>query len=239
MKIALIGYGKMGKEIEKIAIERGHEISLVIDKNNLNDLDKEDIFYAIDVVIEFTNPTVAVQNYKKCFDLQKAVVSGTTGWIEKMDEVKDYCKKQNAAFFYASNFSLGVNLFFQMNKYLARLMSNFNQYNARINEIHHTEKLDAPSGTAITLAEGIIETDKRFTTWKNIQDTLPHELSINSQRVGKVSGTHQVIYQSENDTISLIHEAHNRKGFALGAVLAAEFVQGKKGIFGMSDLLQF
>lgn len=237
MKIALIGYGKMGKEIEKIAIERGHEISLVIDKNNLNDLDKEDIFYAIDVVIEFTNPTVAVQNYKKCFDLQKAVVSGTTGWIEKMDEVKDYCKKQNAAFFYASNFSLGVNLFFQMNKYLARLMSNFNQYNARINEIHHTEKLDAPSGTAITLAEGIIETDKRFTTWKNIQDTLPHELSINSQRVGKVSGTHQVIYQSENDTISLIHEAHNRKGFALGAVLAAEFVQGKKGIFGMSDLL--
>lgn len=239
MKIALIGYGKMGKEIEKIAIERGHEISLVIDKNNLNDLDKEDIFYAIDVVIEFTNPTVAVQNYKKCFDLQKAVVSGTTGWIEKMDEVKNYCKKQNAAFFYASNFSLGVNLFFQMNKYLARLMSNFNQYNARINEIHHTEKLDAPSGTAITLAEGIIETDKRFTTWKNIQDTLPHELSINSQRVGKVSGTHQVIYQSENDTISLIHEAHNRKGFALGAVLAAEFVQGKKGIFGMSDLLQF
>lgn len=239
MKIALIGYGKMGKEIEKIAIERGHEVSLVIDKNNLNDLEKEDVFSAIDVVIEFTNPAVAVQNYKKCFDLQKAVVSGTTGWTEKMVEVQEYCKKQNATFFYASNFSLGVNLFFQMNKYLARLMSNFDQYSPSINEIHHTEKLDAPSGTAITLAEGIIENNEHFTNWKNSKEILSNELSINSERIGKVFGTHQVLYKSENDTISLIHEAHNRKGFALGAVLAAEFVQGKKGIFGMNDLLKF
>jgi 4-hydroxy-tetrahydrodipicolinate reductase len=238
MNIALIGYGQMGKEIEKIAISRGHKIVLTIDKNNIEDFNSNNLSN-VDVAIEFTRPESSVNNYKKCFENNIPVVSGTTGWLDKLPEVIKYCENNNSAFFYASNFSLGVNIFFELNKKLAQMMSPFDDYSVKINEIHHTRKLDAPSGTAITLAEGIISNINKFDSWRNSEKTNSNELPVISFREGDVPGTHEIIYDSDIDTISIKHEAKNRKGFALGAVLAAEFLKGKRGIFGMSDLLKF
>jgi dihydrodipicolinate reductase len=236
VKIALIGYGKMGKEIEKIALDRGHEIVLIIDINNPGDLTSENLKKA-DVVIEFTVPASALNNYKLCFDAGVPVVSGTTGWLDKRDEVHQLCKAANATFFHTTNFSLGVNIFFAVNKRLAQLMANRGEYKVGMTEIHHTQKLDAPSGTAITLAEGILENIPTKTSWVNQPTEKVDELGIISEREGQVPGTHIVKYDSEVDYIEITHCAKSRKGFAFGAVLAAEYSVGKKGILTMNDLL--
>lgn len=235
MRIALIGYGKMGKEIEQIARDRGHEIGLIIDQVNQDDLHPEKL-KNIDVAIEFTNPNSAFGNYQICFEANVPVVSGTTGWLDKIDLVKERCKLGNG-FFYASNFSLGVNLFFELNKKLAKLMAPFSEYNADMEEIHHIHKLDSPSGTAITLAEGIIENHPQKAKWIEAASIKEDELSIFAKRHGSVPGTHSITWHSEVDEISIQHLAYSRKGFALGAVLAAEFMPKKKGFFGMKDLL--
>lgn len=237
MNIALVGYGQMGKEIEKIAQSRGHNVVLVIDMNNNNDLNKDNLL-KVDVAIEFSRPESAVENYKRCFENNVPVVSGTTGWLDKLADVIDFCEKNNSGFFYASNFSLGVNLFFELNKKLAQLMNPFNDYDIKMNEIHHTRKLDAPSGTAITLAEGVMKNVDNISKWENSEKVEEGVLPIISYREGDVPGTHEVIYDSEIDKISIKHEAKSRKGFALGAVLAAEFMNGKSGFFGMDDLLK-
>lgn len=236
MNIALIGYGQMGKEIEKIAQERGHTIALIIDKDNHNDLNGKSLA-AIDVAIEFSRPESAVGNYKKCFEGKVPVVSGTTGWLDKLPEIIEECEKNESGFFYASNYSLGVNLFFELNKKLAKLMQPFGDYKVRMNEIHHTRKLDAPSGTAITLAEGIISEMPTLESWKCNEKAEANEFAITAERIGDVPGTHEVFYESEIDNITIRHEAYSRKGFATGAVLAAEFLAGKKGFYGMNDLL--
>ncbi len=236
MKIALIGYGKMGKEIEKIALDRGHEIVLKIDITNPEDLTIRNLQKA-DVAIEFTIPTLAVNNYKLCFEAGIPVVSGTTGWLDRKPEVLENCKKLNGTFFYASNFSLGVNIFFSLNKKLAALMANFDEYKIEMTEIHHTQKLDAPSGTAITLAEGIIENIPSKTKWVNQETENVAEIGIISERVGEVPGTHIIKYDSEVDYIEITHSVKNRKGLAFGAVLAAEFSHEKKGVLTMNDLL--
>lgn len=236
MKIALIGYGKMGKEIEKIAIDRRHEIVLKIDINNHEDLTIENLQKA-DVAIEFTIPSSAVGNYKLCFEAGIPVVSGTTGWLHRKQEVTDLCKRYNGTFFGASNFSLGVNIFFAINKKLASLMADRDEYALGMTEIHHTQKLDAPSGTAITLAEDILENIPTKTKWVNHQTNDETELGIISERIGEVPGTHVIKYESNVDYIEIAHCAKNRKGFAFGAVLAAEFSFGKKGILTMNDLL--
>jgi 4-hydroxy-tetrahydrodipicolinate reductase len=236
MNIALLGYGQMGKEIEQIALSRGHRVALIIDKDNLHDLNASNLTN-IDVAIEFSRPESAVANFKICFESNVPVVAGTTGWLDKLPEVISLCDQHQTGFFYASNFSLGVNIFFALNRKLAALMAPFNQYQVRMNEIHHTRKLDAPSGTAITLAEGILAETQRFDRWVNILEAEPNELPITSERIGDVPGTHEIFYESPIDTITIRHEAHNRKGFATGAVLAAEFMKGKKGYFGMNDLL--
>jgi len=236
MKIALIGYGKMGKEIERIALERGHQIVLKIDVNNPNELTVDNLKKA-DVAIEFTIPSSAIENYKLCFDAGIPVVSGTTGWLEKKGEADDYCRSKNGTFFYASNFSVGVNIFFAINERLAQLMAGRNDYNVEIKEIHHTQKLDSPSGTAITLAEEIIQNMPAKTKWINEKTNKNDEVGIISERTGQVPGYHAVKYESSVDTIEIIHNAKGRAGFALGAVLAAEFSFGKKGILGMNDLL--
>lgn len=236
MKIAIIGYGKMGKEIEKIAVDRGHEIVLKIDITNPEDLSIQNLQKA-DVAIEFTIPSSAVNNYKLCFEAGIPVVSGTTGWLDRQPEVFENCKKLNGTFFYTSNFSLGVNIFFLLNKKLAALMANFDEYKIEMTEIHHTQKLDAPSGTAITLAEGIIENIPAKTKWVNQETENAAEIGIISERVGDVPGTHTIKYDSEVDYIEITHSAKNRKGLAFGAVLAAEFSHGKKGVLTMNDLL--
>jgi len=236
MKIALIGYGKMGKEIEKIALDRGHEIVLKIDITNPEDLTIANLQKA-DVVIEFTTPHSATANYKLCFEAGIPVVSGTTGWLEKQAEVHELCKNLNGTFFYTSNFSLGVNIFFALNKKLAELMANHSEYKVEMKEIHHTQKLDAPSGTAITLAEGIIENIPTIKSWVNSSTGLNDEIGIISEREGQVPGTHIINYDSEVDFIEITHCAKNRKGLAFGAVLAAEYSFGKKGILSMNDLL--
>jgi len=236
MNIALIGYGKMGKEIESIARERGHEIALIIDKNNQAELTPENL-KGIDVAIEFSNPDSAFQNYQTCFDAGVPVVSGTTGWLNQLDEVKVYCQ-DGKGFFYASNFSLGVNLFFELNKKLTQLMSSFDQYNVDMEEIHHIHKLDSPSGTALTLAEGILENHPAKASWIEGLSTKDEELSILAKRHGAVPGTHSITWHSEVDEIQIQHQAYSRKGFAFGAVLAAEFMPGKSGFFGMNDLLK-
>jgi len=236
MRIALIGYGKMGKEIEKIAVDRGHEIVLKIDITNQEDLTIRNLQKA-DVAIEFTIPTLAVNNYKLCFEAGIPVVSGTTGWLDRKQEVLENCKTLNGTFFYASNFSLGVNIFFLLNKKLAALMANHDEYKIEMTEIHHTQKLDAPSGTAITLAEGIIENIPSKTKWVNQETENTAEIGIISERVGEVPGTHIIKYDSEVDYIEIAHSAKNRKGLAFGAVLAAEFSKGKKGVLTMNDLL--
>ena len=238
MKIALIGYGKMGKTIEQIARQRGHQIVSIIDINNTADFDSE-AFRSADVAIEFTTPTTALGNYMRCFEANVPVVSGTTGWLAHLDEVKAKCEQEGKTFFYASNFSVGVNIFFALNRYLAKIMNGFPAYDVRMTEVHHIHKLDAPSGTAITLAEGIIDNVKRKERWTLETAEQPTDLPIHAIREGEVPGIHEIIYESDADTISIKHDAKSRAGFALGAVIAAEFTAGKKGFLGMSDLFHF
>lgn len=236
MKIALIGYGKMGKEIEQIAISRGHRISVIIDVNNLSDFDSE-AFKSSDAAIEFTIPSEAYNNYLRCFKHHVPVVSGTTGWLDKIDEIKGFCQ-QGETFFYASNFSLGVNVFFAVNKYLATVMNRFPQYDVSMVEVHHTQKLDAPSGTAITLAEDIISKIERKNDWVNEPADNASQLFIKSEREGLVPGIHTIKYESDVDEIIIHHSLKNRRSLALGAVLAAEFVKNNKGFLGMEDMIK-
>ena len=236
MNIALIGYGKMGKAIEEIALQRGHTIVLKIDIDNADQLTKANLAKA-DVAIEFPGPHSAYHNVKKLMEFGAAVVCGSTGWLDKLPEVHDDCKKYNAAFLYASNFSVGVNIFFEVNKRLASLMKDHDDYEIQLTEIHHTEKKDAPSGTAITLAEQVLENIPRKKKWANHISDNPEDLEILSERIDPAAGTHKVKYSSGIDDIEIIHTAHTRKGFALGAVLAAEFLAGRKGIHGMKDVL--
>ncbi|MEP6927728.1 MAG: 4-hydroxy-tetrahydrodipicolinate reductase [Ginsengibacter sp.] len=238
MNIALLGYGKMGKAIEEIALEKGHNIVLRIHDQNLEELSKKNLQKA-DVAIEFTTPNSAASNILLCFDAGVPVVCGTTGWLSQIKNVEEKCKEFNCSFLYASNFSVGVNIFFELNKKLASLMKAQTNYNVSIEEIHHTEKKDAPSGTAITLAEEILTTSLLKHKWINTVSANKDELSIISKRIDPAAGTHSVKYTSEVDNIEIIHTAHNRKGFAAGALLAAEFIYNKKGIFNMKDVLQF
>ncbi len=239
MKIALIGYGKMGHEIEKIALERGHEVVCVIDMNEEDKFDSPE-FKGSDVAIEFTSPESAMQNYRQAFASEVPVVSGTTGWLTHLDEIRQACEKDGKTFFYASNFSVGVNIFFALNKYLAALMNRYPGYEVRMEETHHIHKLDAPSGTAITLAEGILSNIDRKEGWVLGKDAqVGDTLRIDAFREGEVPGIHSVIYESDADIIRITHDAKSRKGFALGAVLAAEFTHGKTGFLTMEDMLDF
>ena len=236
MKIALIGYGKMGKEIEKIAISRGHEIGLIIDITNPQDLTIENL-QKCDVAIEFTIPDSAVKNYYLCFEAGIPVVSGTTGWLDNKEEVESKCKELNGTFLYSSNFSLGVNLFFELNRKLAELMADWPEYEAEMTEVHHIHKLDAPSGTAISLAEDMIEKLPNKSGWVNDKTPAKNEINIKSERRGEVPGIHTIKYESDIDFIEITHSAKNRKGLATGTVLAAEYSFGKRGLLTMKDLL--
>ncbi len=236
MKIALIGYGKMGKAIEQIAQANGHEIVLRISIENTKDFTIEAVQKA-DVAIEFTGPESAFENIKKCFEAGVSVVSGSTGWLKNLPEIQQAAIDNNVAFLYASNFSIGVNLFFELNNYLAGLMKAYKGYNPSITEIHHLEKKDAPSGTAITLAEQIMKVYTEKEEWVNYASDKKDKLEIISEREENVPGTHTVSFHSEIDDIAITHTAHNRKGFASGAVLAAEFINGKKGVFSMREVL--
>ena len=241
MKIALIGYGKMGHIIERIALERGHEIVSKVDIDNQEEFESE-AFASADVAIEFTVPTKAVENYRKAWNAGVPVVSGTTGWNAVLPELKEEIADKGYTLFWASNFSLGVNLFFELNKRLAMMMNRYANYDVAMTEIHHTEKKDAPSGTAITLAEGILENLDRKSEWVLVdsqQSTLNSKLGIEALREGKVPGTHIIKYDSEVDSITITHEAKSREGFALGAVVAAEFLVGKPaGFYSMTDLMK-
>jgi 4-hydroxy-tetrahydrodipicolinate reductase len=230
MKIALLGYGRMGKEIEKIAISRGHEIVIKKDIGAIIDIT------LADVAIDFSVPDSAFNNISNCIQNNVPVISGTTGWLDKYEEVVALCKKEKGAFIYASNFSLGVNIFFELNKQLAKMMRNLEDYNISIEEIHHTKKLDAPSGTAIALAEGIIENSSKE-HWELGTNTSEENIAIAAKRIPEVPGTHTVLYASEVDSIEIKHTAHSRQGFALGAVVAAEWILGKTGVFSMKDVL--
>ena len=236
MKIALIGYGKMGHAIEEIAVSRGHEIVLRVSIENLEDNTIANIQKA-DVAIEFSGPEIAFDNLKRCIDAGVPVVCGTTGWLSRYEEIRKYVQEKNGALLYASNFSVGVNIFFELNKRLAQLMRGQTAYEVSMEEIHHTQKKDAPSGTAISLAEQILEVLPRKKKWVNEIPGDPAELGILSRRIDPAPGTHKIMYHSDVDDIEIIHTAHSRKGFALGAVLAAEFLQNKTGIFSMSDVL--
>lgn len=238
MKIALIGYGKMGKTIEKVATERGHQIVCIIDENNQHDFDSEQ-FKSADIAIEFTSPDVAEQNIGKCFECGLPVVCGTTGWADRLPALKYEVEKNGYTLFWASNFSLGVNIFIQINKYLAKIMNDFPSYDIMLEEVHHVHKKDAPSGTAITLAENILHNVERKTSWVKDAAQSPEQIAIYSIREGDVVGTHSVLYESEMDSIMLTHEMKSRDGLALGAVVAAEFTLGKKGLLSMNDLLKF
>lgn len=238
MKIALIGYGKMGKTIEQIALNRGHQIVSIVDINNPEEFQSAN-FKSADVAIEFTTPATAFDNYMKSFAAGVPVVSGTTGWLDRIGEIKEKCAKEGKTFFYASNFSIGVNIFFALNKYLAKIMNNFPVYNISMTETHHIHKLDAPSGTAITLAEGILKNVDRKERWTLDTAEQPTDLPIHAIREGEVPGIHEVTYESDVDYISIKHDAKSRAGFALGAVVAAEFTAGKKGFLGMDDMLKF
>ena len=236
MKIALIGYGKMGMAIEEIAVQKKHSIVLKISIDNLEDNSISNIRKA-DVAIEFTGPESAFENIKKCIDAGVPVVCGSTGWLNRFQEIKNYCLEKKGALLYASNFSIGVNLFFTINKKLAELMLPFDEYDVSIREIHHTQKKDAPSGTAITIADQILEKSNKKTRWQNEETKDPRVLTIISERIGPTPGTHIVTYHSMIDDIEIRHTAHNRSGFAHGALLAAAFIQGKKGVFAMEDVL--
>jgi 4-hydroxy-tetrahydrodipicolinate reductase len=248
MKIALLGYGKMGRIIEKIATDRKHEIVLKIDYDNQHELTAENLAKA-DVAIEFSTPATVLNNINQCFAAGIPVVVGTTGWYSELDAVKSDCSENGGSLIYASNFSVGVNVFFYVNKVLAKLMNKYPYYDVQVEEIHHTQKLDSPSGTAITLAEGIIENLDAKNEWVNAlsaddgetgEDTVAaNQLLIESFRIDSVPGTHTVLYDSEVDTIELKHTAHNRNGFALGAVMAAEWIPGKKGFFEAKDMFNF
>jgi 4-hydroxy-tetrahydrodipicolinate reductase len=238
MNIALIGYGRMGHEIESIALKRGHSIKLIVDQDNENDLNKSNLVH-IDVAIEFTSPDAAFSNILKCVAAKVPVVSGTTGWLDKYDDVVKECNRNQTAFIHSSNYSIGVNLLFRLNSELAKHMKRYSQYEASIEEIHHIKKLDAPSGTAITLAEGIINQNPKYEKWCFEKDTSDKCIPILSVREGLVPGTHTITWDSEIDTISLKHEAKNRKGLALGAVVAAEFIHSRKGVFTMNDVMGF
>jgi len=230
MKIALLGYGKMGQVIERIALERGHEI--VLKKDEFNTYDG---LSTADVAIDFSVPTAAVANISSCFHANVPIVSGTTGWLEHYTEMEALCNEKQGGFISSSNFSLGVNIFFELNEYLAKIMAQFDSYKVSMEEIHHTQKLDAPSGTAISLAKGVIE-NSSYGKW-TLEDAKPNEIHIEAKRIGDVPGTHTVTYDSAVDSIELKHTAHNREGFALGAVIAAEWLAGKKGIYTMKDVL--
>jgi 4-hydroxy-tetrahydrodipicolinate reductase len=230
MKIALLGYGKMGQTIERIALERGHEIVLKKDEFNTY----EGLSNA-NVAIDFSIPAVALANISSCFYANVPVVSGTTGWLDRYNEMVALCQEKNGAFISSSNFSLGVNLFFGLNDYLAKMMSKFNSYKVEMEEIHHTQKLDAPSGTAISLAKGVIE-NSDYTSW-TLEEAKENQIHIDAVRTENVPGTHTVTYNSNVDTIEIKHTAHNRDGFALGAVIAAEWIVGKQGVFTMKDVL--
>jgi len=244
MKIAIIGYGKMGRIIESIALEKGHTIGSCIDIDNQDQMSQENLRQH-DVAIEFTRPETAFNNISKCLDAELPVVSGTTGWTEGLDELAVRCRNENGSFLYASNFSLGVNIFFYLNRHLASVMNRQEQYDVQMSEIHHTQKLDAPSGTAITLAEGLLEEIDRKKEWALRSPGKPGEspptrkdrLMIEAIREGTTTGVHEVTYESEFDSLSIRHTAKNRMGFANGAVLAAEFIHGKKGFFSMKEVL--
>jgi len=231
MKIALVGYGKMGKIIEEIALKRGHEIVA-----KLNETPNSENLNNPEVAIEFSQPEVAFENIKNCLQLNVPVICGTTGWLNQKPEIEKIASENETAFLYGSNFSLGVNLFFELNEKLALLMKNFDEYQCQLEEIHHTHKKDAPSGTAISVAEGIIKQNPKFNSWK-LDETQENELGIFAIREDEVPGTHSVFYRSEVDEIEIKHTAFNRNGFALGAVIAAEWIQGKKGTFSMKDVL--
>ena len=237
MKAAIIGYGKMGREIEKILLERGHSVALVIDTDNAADLNAANLAQA-DVALEFTMPTTAYGNIRTCIENAIPVVSGTTGWTDRLPELQELCREKGGALFYASNYCLGVNLMFRLNRRLARMMERFDAYDVRIEEIHHTQKKDAPSGTAITLAEGIISEIGRKTGWVNEPSDDLSQIVVTSLREGAVPGTHTVTYESDDDRIELKHTIKNRRTLALGAVVAAEFLCGKKGVYTMDDLLK-
>jgi len=230
MKIALLGYGKMGKVIERIALERGHEIVLKKDQDTSFDGLKN-----ADVAIDFSVPNSAVANISECLNNGIPVISGTTGWLTNYPKMVQLCEEKNGSFIYGSNFSLGVNVFFELNEYLAKMMANLKQYNVSMEEIHHTQKLDAPSGTAITLADGIIK-NTNYANW-TLETPISNEIHIDAKRIENVPGTHSVFYDSEVDQIEIKHTAHSREGFALGAVIAAEWLVGKKGVFTMKDVL--
>lgn len=231
MKIALLGYGKMGQIIEKIAVERGHDIVFKKTRNTtFAGLEQAD------VAIDFSIPDAAVTNISACFNQKIPVISGTTGWLEQYSEIASLCEEKQGAFIYSSNFSLGVNIFFELNSYLAQIMSQFKQYAVSMEEIHHTQKLDAPSGTAITLAQSLIE-HSDYSGWALDKATNADQLVIKAKRIADIPGTHSVTYKSVVDTIEIKHEAHNREGFALGAVIAAEWILGKKGVYSMKDVL--
>jgi 4-hydroxy-tetrahydrodipicolinate reductase len=231
MKIALLGYGRMGKEIEKIAISRGHEIVIKKDIETIIDIT------LADVAIDFSVPNAAFNNISNCINNNVPVISGTTGWLDRYHDIVTLCKEKNGAFIYASNFSLGVHIFFELNNQLAKMMNSLEDYNVSMEEIHHTKKLDAPSGTAITLAEGIIENTAK-TSWELGNDLSEEKIAIIAKRIADVPGTHTVCYDSEVDSLEIKHTAHNRKGFALGAVVAAEWISDKKGVFTMKDVLK-
>ncbi len=236
MKIALIGYGKMGKAIEEIAQSKGHEVVLKLDISNPEDFTKENLAKC-DVAIEFTSPHSAVENLKKCFAAGTPVVCGSTGWLAEWETIIKECEATNGSLVYASNYSIGVNIFFEVNTYLAKLMNNHPEYEVMLEEIHHTQKKDAPSGTAITLAEQVLKNITSKKQWVNHISDNPSDLEIISERIDPAAGTHKIKYQSPIDDIEIIHTAHNRIGFAGGAVLAAEFLVGKKGIYNMKQVL--
>jgi 4-hydroxy-tetrahydrodipicolinate reductase len=238
MNIVLIGYGRMGHEIESIAVVRGHIIKLIIDLNNLSDLDKT-MIKDIDVAIEFTNPDSAFENISKCLNMGIPVVSGTTGWLKDYDKAAEICKSIGTSFIHSSNFSIGVNILFRLNSELAKYLAQYTEYKPFIEEIHHVKKLDAPSGTAISLANDIIKQHQDYTGWCFEFDKTDRKIPIRSVREGMVPGIHTITWDSEIDTISLKHESKSRKGLAMGAVVAAEFIQGRKGIFTMNDVLGF
>jgi 4-hydroxy-tetrahydrodipicolinate reductase len=235
MNIALLGYGKMGKEIEMIALQRGHSIVLKVDETNAATFTTSNLQKA-DVAIEFSTPTSVIQNIKKCFEANVPIVIGTTGWYDSYQEIAKECLQKNASLFHSTNYSLGVNLFFKLNSYLAELMNKYDSYNVGIQEIHHIHKLDKPSGTAISLANQILDKIERKQQW-SITENNSNTLYIEDKREGEVPGTHIIKYTSAIDDIEIMHKAHNRKGFAQGAVIAAEYIIGKKGIFTMNDLI--
>ena len=238
MKIALIGYGKMGRTIEEIALQKGHSTGLIIDIDSTRHFTKENLDRC-DVAIEFTGPESAKSNIIRCLESGIPVVSGSTGWLKDWDEVVGCCNNKKGSFLYASNFSVGVNLFFALNKQLARMMSKLEEYEVQLDEIHHTQKKDSPSGTAITLAEQVMKEIPRKKNWVNHPSLNPSELTIISKRIDPDPGTHSVKYSSAIDDIEIIHTAHSRKGFAQGALMAAEYIRDKKGIFGISEVLGF